>query len=86
MASCPAAYMEIQSLEVFTTFQSWIKTEINGKVMVYFTADIEDLLHPRHTVHCQHSTSVERELKQLKLRRRNRCKEASRTDLRHIRQ
>ena len=54
--------------------------------MVYFTADIEDLLHPRHTVHCPHSTSVERKVKQLKLRRRNRCKEASLTDLRHIRQ
>ena len=48
--------------------------------MVYFTADIEDLLHPRHTVHCHHSTSVEWKVKQSKQRRRNRRKEASRTD------
>ena len=79
MAFCPAAYMEIQLSSLgFTTEINF--ASCNGKVNVNFTADIGDFLQPHHTVPCHHSTSVERKVKQSKLRRRNCRKEASRTD------
>ena len=79
MAFCPAAYMEIQLSSLgFTTEINF--ASCNRKVNVNFTADIGDFLQPHHTVPCHHSTSVERKVKQSKLRRRNCRKEASRTD------
>ena len=72
MAFCPAAYMEIQPSSLgFTTEINF--ASCNGKVNVNFTADIGDFLQSHHT-------SVERKVKQSKLRCRNCRKEASRTD------
>ena len=79
MAFCPAAYEEIQLSSLgFTTEINF--SSCNRKVNVIFTADIGDFLHPHHTVLRHQSTSVERKVKQSKLRRRNCRKEASRTD------